>query len=162
MRTEERTRHGEGGISNLGSIAVSAERQRWKKERSRVKMGCEGMSSRCSSNATGQVTCTSKANWEQAKVGCPHPPVSSTVPKGYRKILVHFVKINSTNVIMNGTQHWRPQTSGVETHKEVNRRPKDYLGGWGGGTRQLQLQHRLPRGDAGPLWPDHVIFKQKP
>lgn len=70
-------------------------------------MGCEGMSSRCSSNATGQVTCTSKANWEQAKLGCPHPPVSSTVPKGYRKILVHFVKINSTNVI----DHESPETS---------------------------------------------------
>ena len=75
---------------------------------SQVKMWYEGGSSRCSSNASVQVTCTSQVNWEQAKLGCPHPPVFSMLPNRYRKILMHFVKINIANVIMNGNQHWRP------------------------------------------------------
>ena len=69
----------------------------------------EGGSSRCSSNAWAQVTCTSQVNWEQkAKLGGPHPPVFSMSPNRYRKILMRFVKINITNLIMDGNQHWRP------------------------------------------------------
>lgn len=91
------------------------------------EMWYEEGSSRCSSKAAAQATCASQVSREQAKLGCPHPPLFSMLPNRFRKILVHFVKTNTTNVIMNGNQHWRPQTSGVGTHKEG---PGTAYGGW--------------------------------
>lgn len=50
----------------------------------------------------------------------------SMLPNEYRRIFVHFANINSINVIMNYNQHLWPQTVGMGTHEEPDRRPRNH------------------------------------
>lgn len=102
-------------------MAVSLEQPQWKEESSRVKTGCEGgMSSSRRFNARRIVTGRNEVNWEQAASS-----VSSMLPNGYKKILVCLVKIDSANVIAKGNSHVWPQTSGVGTHQEPDKLPRN-------------------------------------